>query len=197
MEHARRGRPSSRRSSPAGARRTAARGRDTSSTRGREAARAAPGRPSARARRGDRQEPPPPLRGRARPAQPPAHEGTLARVAPRRADLRPAVARPARRRVRRCDVQRRRPRARRGIARRLGPDILAEPPDYDTMLERLRARKPATTGRRRACSTSVSSPASATSGKRNRSGTRASRRGAASPKSPTPSSARRSRQRTA
>ena len=27
----------------------------------------------------------------------------------------------------------------RGIARRLGPDILAEPPDYDTMLERLHA----------------------------------------------------------
>ena len=102
MEHARRGRPSSRRSSPAGARRTAARGRDTASTRGREAARAAPGRPTARTRRGNRQEPPSPLRGRARPAQPPAHEGTLARVAPRRADLRPAVARSARRRVRRA-----------------------------------------------------------------------------------------------
>ena len=27
----------------------------------------------------------------------------------------------------------------KGIARRLGPDILAEPPDYDTMLARLRA----------------------------------------------------------
>jgi endonuclease VIII len=27
----------------------------------------------------------------------------------------------------------------RGIARRLGPDILSEPPDYDTMLERLHA----------------------------------------------------------
>ena len=27
----------------------------------------------------------------------------------------------------------------RGVARRLGPDILAEPPDYDAMLERLRA----------------------------------------------------------
>jgi endonuclease-8 len=27
----------------------------------------------------------------------------------------------------------------KGIARRLGPDILAEPPDYDTILERLRA----------------------------------------------------------
>ena len=26
----------------------------------------------------------------------------------------------------------------RGVARRLGPDILAEPPDYDTMVERLR-----------------------------------------------------------
>ena len=30
----------------------------------------------------------------------------------------------------------------RGIARRLGPDILAEPPDYDTMLERLHAENP-------------------------------------------------------
>jgi endonuclease VIII len=27
----------------------------------------------------------------------------------------------------------------RGVARRLGPDILAEPPDYDTMLERFRS----------------------------------------------------------
>ncbi len=30
----------------------------------------------------------------------------------------------------------------RGIARRIGPDILAEPPDYDTMLERLHAENP-------------------------------------------------------
>jgi endonuclease-8 len=30
----------------------------------------------------------------------------------------------------------------RGIAQRLGPDILAEPPDYDTMLERLHAENP-------------------------------------------------------
>ena len=30
----------------------------------------------------------------------------------------------------------------KGIARRLGPDILAEPPDYDTMRERLRGASP-------------------------------------------------------
>ena len=30
----------------------------------------------------------------------------------------------------------------KGIARRLGPDILAEPPDYDAMLERLHAENP-------------------------------------------------------
>jgi endonuclease-8 len=30
----------------------------------------------------------------------------------------------------------------RGIARRLGPDILADPPDYDTILERLRVENP-------------------------------------------------------
>ena len=30
----------------------------------------------------------------------------------------------------------------KGIARRLGPDILAEPPDYDTILERLHAENP-------------------------------------------------------
>jgi endonuclease-8 len=30
----------------------------------------------------------------------------------------------------------------RGIAQRLGPDILAEPPDYDTMVERLHAENP-------------------------------------------------------
>ena len=95
-------------------------------------ARAAARRPPARARRGDRQEPPAPLRGRARAAQPPAHEGTVARVAPRRADLRPALARAARRAraSARCSTA---PSSSsiRGIARRLGPDILAEPPDYD------------------------------------------------------------------
>ena len=197
MEHARRGRPSSRRSSPAGARRTTARGRDTASTRGREAARAAPGRPSARTRRGNRQEPPFPLRGRACPAQSPAHEGTLARVAPRRADLRPAVARSARRRVRRRDVQRRRARARsrnRATTRSRHPRRAARLRHHAGAAPR---RKSAATGGRRVTRPASSSPASATSGKRNPSGMHVSRRGAASPKSPMPSCARRSKQRTA
>ena len=85
----------------------------------------------------------------------------------------------------------------RGIARRLGPDILAEPPDYDTMLAATPRARISSDKSETRCSTSVSSPASATSGKRNPSGTRVSRRGAASPKSPTPSSARHSKQRTA
>ena len=37
----------------------------------------------------------------------------------------------------------------RGVARRLGPDILAETPDYEEMLDSIQARRPATPGRRR------------------------------------------------
>ena len=63
-------------------------------------------------------------------------------------------------------------------APRLGPDILGEPPDFETMLARLRA-EPRSARSATRCSTSGSWPGSGTSGRPRRSGRRASRRGGA------------------
>ena len=111
-----------------------------SARRGEGAGRAAR-RPAARAGGGGGEEPPAPLRGRSRPAQPPAHEGPLARRAAGSRTGREAVARTAGRRARGRPLERRRARARWALAGapRLGRDILGEPPDFETMLARLRA----------------------------------------------------------
>ena len=79
---------------------------------------------------------------------------------------------------------------------RLGPDILAEPPDFESMLERLRAAEPGVRSARRS-STSGSSPGSGTSGAPSRSGTSGSRRGGRSPTCATASCSRCSTPRTA
>jgi endonuclease VIII len=83
----------------------------------------------------------------------------------------------------------------RGVARRLGPDILAEPPDLERMLANVR---PSGRSGRSAmlCSTRASLPVSATSGKPRRCGRRKSRRGGRSRRCPTTSSGQRSRPRT-
>ena len=86
------------------------------------------------------------LRGRRHAAQPPADEGTLARAAarPRRS---PAAARGsccAARRTRPCSGTGRCSSSSDRARRRLGPDILAEPPDLDAMVANLRALPPGT-----------------------------------------------------
>jgi endonuclease VIII len=70
--------------------------------------------------------------------------------------------------------------------RRLGPDILADPPDLDAMI--VKQIRPPQSAKR--SSTSASSQASATSGARKRSGAPRSRHGGSSPTSRTRSSAR-------
>ena len=100
-----------------------------------------PRRAPAPRRRGGRQEPAPALRGRSRAPQPPAHEGPLAGRRAKRDEhaARDAVARPARRESGGGALERAGARAAttRG-SRSLGPDILADPPDLDEMVERMR-----------------------------------------------------------
>jgi endonuclease VIII len=72
--------------------------------------------------------------------------------------------------------------------RRLGPDILADPPDLEEMLERIRASPSA-----KRCSTSGSSQGSGTCGAPRRSGGRRSRPGRGSASSRTTTSAASSR----
>ena len=81
------------------------------------------------------------------------------------------------------------------FARASGPDILGEPPDYETMLARLRAA-PQDAGSALRCSTSGSWPASGTSGRPRRCGRPASRRGGGSTRQATTSCARSSKRRT-
>ena len=65
-------------------------------------------------------------------------------------------------------------------ALRLGPDILAEPPDFDRDGRQPAARAPDTRARRRAARPALGRRESGTSGRRSRSGTRRSRRGGGS-----------------
>lgn len=102
---------SSRGAAVTGARRAACRGRDAASARCREAHRGEARRIDSPVSQRRRQEPVAAIRGRARAAQPPADERTLARRAARRAPRRVAVAHPARRCVRGRPLERARARA--------------------------------------------------------------------------------------
>ena len=142
------GTPSSCCSSPAGARRTGARGRHPHRRAADEAACSTPRRPTARTVEAIgknlllRFEGGLILRSHLR-----MKGRWLVLAVTRRSSA--ALARPARRRVRRCDVQRCRPRAQSRIARRLGPDILAEPPRLSTRCGSDSRRESAATSRRR------------------------------------------------
>ncbi len=122
----------------AAARRRTSRGADAASARGRAEPRRTAGRPNARSRRGGRQEPPPSLRRRSHPAQPPAHERPLARSTPRRASAWHTLARPANSRLRGLQWNGPILTLRDDRLRALGPDILERPPDLDAMVARLR-----------------------------------------------------------
>ena len=142
-------------------------------------------------RRG-RQEPAAPVRGRARAAEPSADDRTLAARAPWR-------SRASAGRGSCCAALEREGVLWNGPVLELADDARPSPPRAGRARRAARARcdraQPALDATRRArsarrCSTSVSSPASGTCGRRRRCGRRASRRGRASASSPTTSFAR-------
>ena len=186
-----RGRLAPPRGAPAaGAGRRARRGRDAAPAGGPCSGRAAR-RPAARGGRGGRQEPPAELRGRARPAQPPAHDRAAGGVEPRgssRAGQPWLVLRGAEREA----VLWNGPvlELTSAARERLGPDILAEPPTSTHGRQAARRASAASSATR--CSTSGSSPGSGTSGRRSRSGARGSHPGCGSTRRPTRSSRERS-----
>ena len=158
-----------------------------SGSRSRRRTRAAPGeaagrtagRAAARVGRGGRKEPAASLRGRPRPAQPPADERALVRpprAAPRaRAGRGSSFAASATRRLhwqraRCCELD-------DGVARRLGPDILADAARRRRDARQPASRRPPTLASARRSSASGSSPGSGTCGWPKRSGRRGSRRG--------------------